>query len=358
MAVESGAIYTNPVDAKPPEGAGRLRIKIASKKIRLPGKDEFFQLFAEMESSGSGWAPYTADLARFLAFSGMRIGEARRVKWKHIDFKKEQLHVPGTKSETSLRVVPMLDAMKGVLKKMYEREGQPEQGERVLRVGECQKSIDRACEILGIERITHHDFREGTHGWHGNPRIENFHQHPEDGLVFESVGHDPWVEGPSPDNPLADNVLPAPERFVVPAEAEAVEAGGVRVRHDGRHWNGLSVEVRDEPMASGLINERIGYVSDGESGFPTLRERGVPGRLRTPRPAGGLHLVAAPDPGRPGHLPGNCSEGPFRLSLPFEEIDTVRVNPRLRSSALDPLGPIEPTTNDRNLRNIPQVCPI
>jgi integrase len=30
---------------------------------------------------------------------------------------------------------------------------------KVFRVGECQKSLDRACKKVGTERITHHDFR-------------------------------------------------------------------------------------------------------------------------------------------------------------------------------------------------------
>ena len=41
------------------------------------------------------------------------------------------------------------------------RKGREEEGpnERVLQVLECQKSIDRACEKLGIPRMTPHDFR-------------------------------------------------------------------------------------------------------------------------------------------------------------------------------------------------------
>ena len=38
------------------------------------------------------------------------------------------------------------------------------------------------------------DFRDGqTHGWTGNPRITNLEGTAE-GLSFESVGHDPWIE--------------------------------------------------------------------------------------------------------------------------------------------------------------------
>jgi integrase len=30
---------------------------------------------------------------------------------------------------------------------------------KVFRVGECQKSLDRACKRVAIDRITHHDLR-------------------------------------------------------------------------------------------------------------------------------------------------------------------------------------------------------
>jgi integrase len=159
IAMEKGAIYSNPTDAEPPEGMERLRAKETNKKIRLPSKKEFSQLFKVIESSGSGWAPYAADLSRFLAYSGTRVGEARRMTWRHIDFGKGQLYIPGTKSETSDRVVPMLKPMRELLNRLYTEANEPKHDNRILRVGECQKSLDRACELLGIERITHHDLR-------------------------------------------------------------------------------------------------------------------------------------------------------------------------------------------------------
>ncbi len=205
------------------------------------------------------------------------------------------------------------------------------------------------------EEVMLFDFREDTHGWHGNPRIEDFRQDPETGLVFDSVGHDPWIEGPSPQNlplgeklrltirmrstgdragevfygegfdaarrvgflvrpdgewhdyevvippqeqgsrlridpaagegtfavqwiaaepliPMADIYLPSPELMEFSGDAHVTEAGGVSVRHDGHQWNGFEVLVYGEPMAASLVNERIGYVVDGESAFLELRD--------------------------------------------------------------------------------------
>jgi len=38
-------------------------------------------------------------------------------------------------------------------------QNKPESIERVCVLGECQKSLDRACKIVGCPRITHHDLR-------------------------------------------------------------------------------------------------------------------------------------------------------------------------------------------------------
>ena len=57
----------------------------------------------------------------------------------------------------------LLDRVKERRKKaaVYSESGKPdtELTDRAFRLSEAQKSIDAACKTLGIERITHHDFR-------------------------------------------------------------------------------------------------------------------------------------------------------------------------------------------------------
>ena len=64
----------------------------------------------------------------------------------------------GTKN-SEVRVVPMIPEFEAMLKEMrHERQHEPANGE-IMRVNECQKSMDRAAKIVGMERITHHDLR-------------------------------------------------------------------------------------------------------------------------------------------------------------------------------------------------------
>ncbi|MEZ5277109.1 MAG: site-specific integrase [Opitutaceae bacterium] len=163
IAIEVHAIPANPVSSKLPEGMGNLRVSVRAKPVHLPSKEHFRRMVEEIRSSGSGWAYDAADLVQFLAFSGARKGEAMRLTWGHANFSKKQLRIPGTKSESSNRVVPMIAPLVELLEAIKVRRRQQgdtvEAGDRILKLTECQKSIDRACGILAIPRMTHHDLR-------------------------------------------------------------------------------------------------------------------------------------------------------------------------------------------------------
>ena len=170
IAIERGAIHTNPVAIKPAEG--RLKKKVTRTRIEIPSAVNLQRLFVAIESNGAvgGWGIEAADFCRFLAFSGCRVGEVSTVTWASVDWDRKQLRVRGYKTETSDRTIPLFPELEALLKKvterrkkaaLYSQDGKPmvEAKDPLFRLKECQKSIDRACEKLGIARITHHDFR-------------------------------------------------------------------------------------------------------------------------------------------------------------------------------------------------------
>ena len=80
------------------------------------------------------------------------------------------MRIPGYKTESSDRFVPLFPALDGLLKKIIERrksaaqfseDGKAPLGPEdfLFRIGECQKSIDAACQRASVARVTHHDFR-------------------------------------------------------------------------------------------------------------------------------------------------------------------------------------------------------
>jgi len=170
IALERGQIHTNPVAVKPP--TGRLKKKVVRAKIILPSMAEVEKLFAAMENNGApgGRGAEAADFCRFLTLSGARRGEAAVITWQCVTWAHEQVRIPGYKSDSSDRFIPLFPALAAFLKKITARRESAarfkSEGANLLRptdpifrLKECQKTIDAACLKPGMQRFTHHDFR-------------------------------------------------------------------------------------------------------------------------------------------------------------------------------------------------------
>lgn len=159
VAIEAGARYDNPALAA-------KRVKEHTKKqIKLPESDQFEKLVEEIRNSGSGFAQPAGDLVQFLAYGGFRISEAKNITWADCNFKHQQIVVRGS-PKTGLkgrhvgesRIVPMIPEMRNFLEKIKVKQ-LDSPNKSVMRVFECQKSLNTACKNLEIARITHHDLR-------------------------------------------------------------------------------------------------------------------------------------------------------------------------------------------------------
>jgi integrase len=156
VAVEAGVVYSN-------AAAAVKRAPVRAKEISLPPMDKFNALIAEMRAGHSRNSINCADFASGLAFTGCRVGEAREIAWRDVDFEAGEIVVRGD-AETStknweLRRVPLIPDAHALFQTMLsERPGEPLDA-KVFRVRECQKSLDRAAKKVGSDRITHHDLR-------------------------------------------------------------------------------------------------------------------------------------------------------------------------------------------------------
>ena len=147
-------------DENPARKVKRLGVK--QKELKLPERDQFDAILSTVETSGAGQAKHCADFIRFLAFSGCRLNEARLVHWRDVNFEKSEIRVHNSKSakttsKPDFRFVPMIPPMRELLAKF--KKSNPSLDDKVCAVGECEKSLTRACRLLKISRITHHDLR-------------------------------------------------------------------------------------------------------------------------------------------------------------------------------------------------------
>lgn len=155
-AMEHGVRHDNPAH-------GLKRQAQRPKKLTLPTRTQFEVFLTEIDQGGSGKSKPCADLVRFLAFSGARKGEAACVTWADIDFDKGTIRICGdpelrTKNN-EFRTVPLLPEMRSLLCSLRAANSTASPEDPVMRFRECQKAMNRAAAIVGMNRITHHDLR-------------------------------------------------------------------------------------------------------------------------------------------------------------------------------------------------------
>jgi integrase len=141
--------------------AGVKRLGVKPTRIKLPEPGQFATILEHIETSGAGQSKKCADFVRFLAFTGCRLWEARQVTWPDVDFNRGLIVVHNAKTRKAdnaplTRDVPMIPDARALLGRLRDEGGQ---SGAVCGVGECEKSLTRACKLVGIPKLTHHDLR-------------------------------------------------------------------------------------------------------------------------------------------------------------------------------------------------------
>lgn len=138
------------------------RMGIEQAPPALPEPEQFLRIIQEIETSGAGQQQACADFARFLAYSGCRLSEARAATWADVDLAKGFLTVHNAKVRRArnwrpTRMVPIIPDMRRLLERLKLSKPQPT--DPICSVGECEKSLTRACGEVKIPKLTHHDLR-------------------------------------------------------------------------------------------------------------------------------------------------------------------------------------------------------
>ena len=155
-AIRTGARFNNPA-------SGLSRMKIRQKRLELPSREEFLRFVDEIRNAGARQSKDCASLVCFLAYSGVRIGEAKHVTWADVNFTRHQLHVRGDPETATkngeTRYVPMIPELEQMLMELRAQRPNEPATATVMRVFECQNSMTHAASKIGMKRITHHDLR-------------------------------------------------------------------------------------------------------------------------------------------------------------------------------------------------------
>ena len=144
---------------------------------RLPKKRiRFLSGAQEIRLLGS-YAPHVRPIAEALCFQGLRVGEALRLDWAHVDWAGNSLFVAETKTGDP-RSVTLHPAVRKALHRLWVGRGSPAEGRVFLnRVGRpyadprryklpggspIRRAHQTACTRAGIDEFNVHDWR---HHW-------------------------------------------------------------------------------------------------------------------------------------------------------------------------------------------------
>lgn len=150
VGIKSGLVYRNPakdLERKPPN----------KKLLRLPNRSQFVAIVAYIRRQ-PGWGRIAGDLVEGLAYSGMRVGESRRLTWSHLDFEKNLITILGEKTENAPRIVPMTADFRRLVETI-KGDSTPASDAPVFRAQEVLGSLATACKKVGVPHLTHHDLR-------------------------------------------------------------------------------------------------------------------------------------------------------------------------------------------------------
>ncbi|MCB1092982.1 MAG: site-specific integrase [Verrucomicrobiae bacterium] len=156
IGIENGICSVNPAD--------RIkRRRVTQRNLELPDREAFHAWVKAIRGANGRFSRACGDLVELLAYSGLRLGEVKGLRWKDVDLKKGELVVrgegeTGTKNWETRRV-PINPPLLQLLKRMRQRRGEVHPEENVTEVFEAQKAMTNAAAKVGIARLTHHDLR-------------------------------------------------------------------------------------------------------------------------------------------------------------------------------------------------------
>ena len=186
-AVEANLIRKDPM-------ARIKRHKIVQKHKWLPTPEEFAELVAEIRSQRKRCSEATADAVELLAYSGLRISEARNLRWGAVSPTHLEVRITEefTTKNNNPRSIPINPALAGLLEKLRRTPGGKGPHDPVLLIKTPKGALGNGCKRLGFPHLTPHALRHlfATRCLHSKvdiPTVAMWLGHRDGGATLQKV---------------------------------------------------------------------------------------------------------------------------------------------------------------------------
>jgi integrase len=138
------------------------RPRIVNRRPHVPSRPQFESIVASIRGESQGKGDEGANLVELLAYSGMRLNEARSLRWRDVNFSQGGFTVTGGERGTKnheQRPVPLSDEMRGLLTRLKRARGKAAPDTFIVQTTSARKCLETACRKLGLPNFHHHSLR-------------------------------------------------------------------------------------------------------------------------------------------------------------------------------------------------------
>lgn len=154
-ACDRGIVLDNP--------ATKFRRRKQGKAVvKIPTRAEFQALMKSLRNAPYSVTSGAADMVEFLAYSGMRVGEAREVRFCDVNLEMETVLITGgalgTKNHEQ-RTIPLFPNLRNLIRRIIERKSGVDENARIFSIESPRGAMTSACKRIGLEDFSVHSLR-------------------------------------------------------------------------------------------------------------------------------------------------------------------------------------------------------
>lgn len=154
-AIDRGILLDNPT--------GKFKRRIQPHHSAMPPtKEEFTALVHAMRTSKLSTFSGATDMVEFLAYSGMRVGEAREVRLEDVNFEQKRIRITGGETGNKNhkeRFIPLFTNLAAVVERIMERNPKFTTDSRLFSIESPRGAMKLACKRAGLPSFSVHSLR-------------------------------------------------------------------------------------------------------------------------------------------------------------------------------------------------------